>query len=142
MNRCLRDGRGVPDECTRAFRVLLPTMMREIGAVPVAYAVAAQYPQPGGIPAQTLLDLGLRSEREGDYAIATRLLELAVAAPQTTPAIVESALFRLGVLCETATGNPQRALQAYDEVVRRFGVSPFADQARQRAADLRRRIGG
>ncbi len=140
MNRCQRDGR-VPDECHRAFRALLPAMVRDVEPVSVGFAVAAQFPAPGQIDPSLLLDLGLRCERAGEFLLAIRLLEYAVATPGVRADIAESALYRVGVLCETATANPQRALHAYDEMVRRYGISPLADQARERARQLRQRLG-
>lgn len=141
MTRCQRDGR-VPDECHHAFRVLLPAMVREIEAPAVGFVVAAQFPTPGQIDPSLLLDLGLRCERAGEFHLAIRLMDFAVASPGVRPDIVESALYRIGVLSETAVANPQRALQAYDEVVRRFGISPMGDQARERARQLRQRLSG
>lgn len=140
MNRSQKDGR-VSDDCHRAFRTLLPAMVKEIDSAPVGYAVASQFPSPGNIDPRLVLEVALKCERGGEFLLAIRLLEFVAADAKSTPDLVESALFRLGVLCETTTSNPQRALYAYDEVVRRFGLSPMADQAKARAKALRSRLG-
>jgi hypothetical protein len=85
------------------------------------------------------LDLAYRLERNGDFALAMRMFDAVATDPASRPSDVESALLRVGILCETALGNMDRALHSYREVVRRFDMSPMADQARSRLKALEAR---
>lgn len=135
MHRSLRDAQGVKPECQAAFLRLLPRM-REFEPSSVAFCVASLAIKPGVVPVASIADVAYRVERVGEYALAVRLLDAVVQDPASRPADVESALLRIGILCETALANPHRAMAAYQEVVRRFELSPLADQARARAKGM------
>ncbi len=139
MHRSIRDPYGVKPDCQAAFLRLLPKMIREHEPTSIAFCVGTVAATPGLIAPSLVGDLASRLERNGEYAMAVRLFELVIADPASRPADVESALFRIGILCETALGNPIRAHASYLEVVRRFGLSPMADQAKARAKGMESR---
>ncbi len=139
MHRSIRDPYGVKPECQAAFLRLLPKMIKDHEPGSIAFCLAFVASKPGLVPPSLVGDLGSKLERNGEFAMALRLFDLVVADPASRPGDVESALFRIGILCETALGNPQRAHATYLEVVRRFGLSPMADQARARAKGMESR---
>lgn len=136
MHKSLRDPYGVKPECQAAFLRLLPKMVRDMEPGPVGFCVASLSMKPGVIPPTYTLDVAHRLERVGEYALSMRLFDAVVLDPAARPADVESAMFRVGILCETALGNPQRAMASYQELMRRFELSPLADQARARAKGM------
>ena len=71
--------------------------------------------------------------------LSLQLYDLVVRNPQARPDDVESSMLRSAILCETALQNQQRALGTYHEIIRRYGISPTADQARIRAKALEAR---
>ncbi len=135
MHRSLRDPQGPKPDCKAAFLRLLPKM-RDYEPGSVGFCIASLASQPGVVPVAAIADVAHRLERVGEYALAVRLLDAIVQDPASRPADLESALLRIGILCETALANPQRAMAAYHEVARRFDVSPLADQARARAKGM------
>jgi membrane associated rhomboid family serine protease len=137
MFRSIRDPYGVKPECAAMFHRLLPRMMREMDE-PVSIGTCL-LGSPAGVPVQTFMECAHRVEKQGQYAMAVQLFDRALKDPQARQADIESAMFRIAILSETALGNPQRAFATYREIVNRFGVSPMADQARARAADMERR---
>lgn len=132
MHKSIRDPYGVKPECQAAFMALLPKMLRELDAGPVGFCVSTLAMKPGVVPPALTLDAAHRLEKMGEFAISMRLYDVVARDPSSRPSEVESALFRVGILCETALNNPQRAAEAYREVVRRFELSPMADQAQAR----------
>ncbi len=137
MHRSLRDPYGVKPECAATFHRLLPRMMREMDE-PVSIGICI-LGSPGGVPVEVFLQCAHKVEMQGQYAMAVQLFDRAMSHPNARPSEIESALFRIAILSETALGNPQRAFATYQEIVKRFGISPMADQARARAADMARR---
>lgn len=137
MYRSMRDPYGIKPECSQMFHRLLPRMLREMDE-PVSVG-ACILGSPAGVPVTTFLEIAHRVEKQGQYSMAVQLFDHALKSPDVRPQDTESALFRIAILSETALGNPQRAMATYREVVSKFGVSPMADQARARLADMERR---
>lgn len=139
MHRSLRDPYGVKPECQEAFLRLLPAMIRTLEPSSIAFCVGSLAMKPGLVPPSHTLLLAQQLERSGEFAMAMRMYDVVANDPASLPAHVESALYRVGILCETALGNPARAFSAYAEVARRFELSPLADQARARARGMESR---
>lgn len=136
MHKSMRDPYGAKPECQAAFLRLLPKMVRELDPGPIGFCVSSLVMKPGVVLPALTLDVAHKLERCGEYAMSMRLFDAVVQDPASRPSDIESALFRVGILCETALGNPQRALSAYRELARRFEMSPMADQAKARAKGM------
>lgn len=140
MYKSQKDMYGVKPECLASFQRLLPRMLREMeDPLSVGSCIAGLLHKPDAIPLPLVIDCAGRLERHGHYMLAIQLYDHVVRAPAARPADVESAMMRTAILCETALQNHQRALGTYHEIVRRFGVSPAADQARMKAKALEAR---
>ncbi|HZH97986.1 MAG TPA: hypothetical protein VEX38_03370, partial [Fimbriimonadaceae bacterium] len=140
MHRSLRDPFGVKPECFAAFTRLLPKIIEQEPPAPVGFVLGQLAMKPGVIAPSHLLNTAFKVERQGEFSLALRLLDAVLRDPQTSERDMESALFRAAILCETAMNNPQRALITYQEVVRRFPMSPFAEQAKSRGQALAARM--
>jgi hypothetical protein len=96
---------------------------------------------PGSIPVVYLVQMATKLERSGDNLTALRLYEMILADPSTSGQDRESALFRAGMLCESAMGNYARAQICYREIISRFPMGTFAEQARLRLSYVSTRLG-
>jgi len=79
-----------------------------------------------------LADIVARLERVGESSLAVAFLEMVAQHPSATPADLESAIFRVGILCESALNDPHRAWSCYEQVIKHWPMGPFADQAKAR----------
>lgn len=140
MYKSQRDPYGVKPECLASFQRLLPRMLREIeDPASVGGCLTGLGQNLETIPLALIIDCAGRLERHGNYMLALQLYDHVIKSPRARPDDVESAMMRSAILCETALQNHARALGTYHEIVRRFGVSPTADQARQKAKALEAR---
>lgn len=140
MYRSLRDSYGVKPECLASFQRLLPRMLREISdPTSIGTCLMGLSTKPGAIPVNQIADCASRIERHGQYMLSLQLYDQVIKHPQARPDDIESAMLRSAILCETALGNAQRALGTYYEIVRLYGLSPIADQARSRAKAMEAR---
>ncbi|HVL38887.1 MAG TPA: rhomboid family intramembrane serine protease [Fimbriimonadaceae bacterium] len=132
MHRSMRDPQGPKAECREAYFRLLPRIIAELPPQSTGAMLAAMSTTPGAVPARYLLDVAGRLERERDLLTALRLYDAVVRDSASRPEDVEAALFRTALLCEMGLGQRDRAVHTYQEVIRRYPMSPFADQARVR----------
>jgi membrane associated rhomboid family serine protease len=134
MDRCLRDGRMMP-ECESSFRRLLPRIIREEPVQAVGSALSALARTANYIAAEDLLTVSARLELKGEPSFALALLDQALRLPDITPSAYESALFRSAVLYERLR-NLDQARCRYQEVVSKYGISPLGEQAARRLKEL------
>lgn len=134
MHRSLRDPGGPRPECIEAFQRSLPQMVREMDIRQVAHCVASLSMAPGSVAPSALIDMATRLERVHDNAMALRMYEAVERSPNASPADLESAIFRIGMLSESVYQNYGRAAGCYQQVIQRFPMSPFAEQAKARLA--------
>ncbi|MFZ4507134.1 MAG: rhomboid family intramembrane serine protease [Fimbriimonas sp.] len=132
VTRGLRDPGGPKAEAVQAFQRLLPTIVRDEEIRSVGYCVAALSRTPGVISARWMAETASRLEREGEYQNAMHIYESILADPKAQDGDRESALFRIGMLSESAFRNFQRAQDSYQTIIQRYPMSPFASQAKAR----------
>ncbi len=134
MHRSLRDPMGVRPECQAAFVRLLPKMMKEHEVGTIAQCLPFVLATPGAVKPTLVADIAQQMERLSDNTLALRLYETVLADPNSREGDLEVATYRIGILCESAFSNYARAYQCYEEVARRWPMSPFAEQAKVRMA--------
>lgn len=137
--RSVRDPGGVRPNCMDAFVRLLPQIIREQDPGPVAICILTMNLPQGAVKPMYCLDLAARLERTGDHQTALRLYDHVLRDPASHASDLESATFRVGMLSESALGNYQRAMLCYQEILAKYPMGPFADQAKIRLAYVRTR---
>ncbi|HVT11690.1 MAG TPA: rhomboid family intramembrane serine protease [Fimbriimonadaceae bacterium] len=138
--RSMRDIGGVRQNCIDAFVRLLPKIVREQEPGPVAICILTLNLPPGAVKPMYVTELASKLERTGDNVTALRLYDLIVNDPKATPADHEFATFRIGMLCESAMGNYGRAQSCYQEIVTRYPMGAFAEQAKVRLKYVSSRV--
>jgi hypothetical protein len=78
-------------------------------------------------------------ERAQDNVNAMRLYETAYGASDATDDVQETSCFRTGLLCENVLHNADRAASCYHEVLHRWPMGSFAQQAKVRLTALQSR---
>jgi hypothetical protein len=107
-------------------------MLLEYDIRTIAPAVRHLHANGQAFSPRMLSDISTRLERAGESSTAVAFLEMVSQHPASTPADLESAIFRVGILCESALNDPGRAWQCYQQIVSHWPMGPFADQARAR----------
>ena len=136
MDKSLRDPRGPNEACLAAFMKALPKMRREMDPRPLAAPILG-LAHLGHVSARDLISIAGDLERAADGQNALRLYEMAYGAPDATEAEQETACFRCGLLYENTALNPERAIGCYTEVLNRWPMGPFGQQAQTRLNGLR-----
>jgi hypothetical protein len=131
MTQSLREIHGPSDDCRRAFVAALPQMLADYDVRSIAGPARSLHSTHPFDP-RTLMDIGTRLERASDFTGAVSFFELTAQHPAATSADLESAIFRVGMLSESALNDPRRAWQCYQEVISHWPMGPFAEQARTR----------
>jgi len=134
MYKSLRDPGGPKEECKQAFFQSLPRMMAEQEIGPIATCVAALNMPPGTVKSTVIIDCASRLERAGDNMMAMRFYEAVLKDPNAPAGDQEAAMFRGGMISEAVFKRFDSAKVAYSEVIRRWPMSPFAEQAKTRLA--------
>jgi len=132
MHKSLSQAGGVKPECQETFLRSIPKMMQEQEIGPIAYCVGALAQAPGVVHSRILIETASRLERVGDNLTAMRMYDLILKDPAASEGDQEAATFRVGLLAESAFSNYHQAMAAYQEVIRRWPMSPFAEQAAAR----------
>ncbi|HTQ11053.1 MAG TPA: rhomboid family intramembrane serine protease [Fimbriimonadaceae bacterium] len=138
--RSMRDPAGVRQNCIDAFVRLFPKIVREEEPGPVAVCLLSLNLPSNAVPSRYVGELAGRLERSGDNVTALRLYDLILADPSAAPADAESAIFRVAMLSESAMGNYARAQICYREILAKYPMGPFAEQARTRLDYVTRRL--
>jgi membrane associated rhomboid family serine protease len=138
--RSMRDPGGIRPNCAEAFHRLLPQIIREQDPGPVAVCILTMNSAPGAVRAVYIADLAARLERSGDNTTAIRLYNHILSDSTARLDDIESATFRVGMLSESAFGNFGRAQTCYKDILHRFPMGPFAEQARVRLAYVSTRV--
>jgi membrane associated rhomboid family serine protease len=131
MTQSLREIHDPSDDCHRAFVAALPQMLADYDVRSIAGPVRSLHSTHPFDP-RTLMIIGTRLERASDFTGAVSFFELTAQQPAATSADLESAIFRVGMLSESALNDPRRAWQCYQEVISHWPMGPFAEQARTR----------
>lgn len=138
MTKSLRDPQGPNQACVNAFFKALPKMRREMDPRVLAAPIVGL--APGGlVKAREMVSFAGDLERAQDNVNAMRLYEMAYGAADATEAEQETACFRCGLICENVVHNRERAVDCYAEVVHRWPMGPFAQQAQTRLNGIRGR---
>lgn len=132
--RSLRDPGGPRPDCIAAFQTHLQRIMAEQPPGPVAYCLLSLNLPPATVRPIYLCDLATKVEKLGDFQTAMRMYEAVQRNPMSNAGDHESALFRIGMLCESAFANYGRAQICYQEIVSKYGMGPFAEPAKARLA--------
>lgn len=140
MSRSLRDGKVSP-ECQQSFLRLLPQILQHEPVQATGWALSSLMMTPGIIKPALALDIGKRLENAGDCVTALRLYEAILRDPAADEVDREASLFRLAFVCETALNNNPRAATAYQEIITKYPMSPFAGQALMRLQAMQRATG-
>jgi len=138
MDKSLREPRGPNQECVDAFFKHLPKMRREMDARTLAKPIAG-LAFHGLVKAKEMVSLAGDLERAADNVNAMRLYETAYGSPDATEDVQETACFRTGLLCENVLHDLDRAKSCYAEVLHRWPMGSFADQAKLRMAGIQNR---
>ena len=138
MHRSLRDPYGVKPECFAAFQRLLPQIVEREDLISLGGVLSGVCSIPDIVPPAILLKTSFALERQGEFTLALRLLDGVITNQRSTQADLEAAMMRSAILCETALGNKHRAWETYQEIMSRYPMSPMADQARLRLAQMAR----
>jgi membrane associated rhomboid family serine protease len=142
MYKSLREPGGPKPECSEAFFKYLPRLVQqqEIGAI--ATCVSALNMPPGTVKSNIVLDCAARLERANDNLSAIRMYEAVLKDPKAPDADLEAAMFRGGLLSEAAFQRFDSAKVAYSELLRRWPMGTFSDQARARLTYVELRLAG
>ena len=135
MDKSLRDPKGPNQACVDAFFKLMPRMRKEMDPRTLAAPFVALSGQ-GLVKAREMVSLAGDLERATDNVNALRLYETAYGAADATEAEQETACFRTGLLCENVMHAPDRAAACYGEVLHRWPMGPFAQQAKVRLTGI------
>lgn len=133
MDQSLRRAGGVTQECSDAFFSAYPKMLKEIdlrSIAPVMIGLSQGYRDL--VKPKELVDLATRLEVMGEKGAACQLYEIAIRDPRTADSDLESATYRIGLISDTVFHNADRAVWCYQQVLTRWPMGPFADQARAR----------
>ncbi len=140
MYKSLREPGGPKPECRDAFLKSLPRLLQEQEIGPVATCLASLNMPFGTISTRYLMDCAGRLEKANDSLSAIRMYEAILKDPNAPQADQEAAMFRGALLSEAAFQRFDSAQVAYKELLRRWPMSPFADQARTRLAYVETRL--
>lgn len=140
MYKSLREPGGPKPECREAFLKSLPRLLQEQEIGPVATCLASLNMPFGTISTRYLMDCAGRLEKANDSLSAIRMYEAILKDPNAPQADQEAAMFRGALLSEAAFQRFDSAQIAYKELLRRWPMSPFADQARTRLAYVETRL--
>jgi membrane associated rhomboid family serine protease len=132
MTQSLREPGGPRDDCTKAFEAALPGLVVDYDIRTIAPTVRHLHSNGHLFAPRVLADIATRLERAGEHSGAVSFFEMVAQHPKATPADLESAIFRVRMLCESALNDPGRAWQCYQQIVSHWPMGPFADQARAR----------
>jgi membrane associated rhomboid family serine protease len=140
MYKSLREPGGPKPECREAFFKHLPRLLanQEIG--PIAHCISGLNVPPGSVKSSVVMDCATRLERGHDNLSAVRMYEAVLKDPNADQGDQEAAMFRGGLLSEAAFQRFDAAQLAYRELLRRWPMSHFADQARTRLAYVEGRL--
>lgn len=134
MYKSLNDPGGPKPECREVFFKYLPRMIAEQEIGPIATCISALNMPPGTVKSNIIMDCASRLERAGDNMMAMRFYEAVLKDPNSPPGDQEAAMFRGGMIAEAVFKRYDSAKIAYSEVIRRWPMSPFAEQAKTRLA--------
>lgn len=138
MDKSLREPRGPNQECVDAFFKHLPKMRREMDPRTLAKPIQG-LAFHGLVKAKEMVALAGDLERAADNVNAMRLYETAYGMPDATDEVQETACFRTGLLCENVMNDLERAKSCYTEVLQRWPMGSFADQAKVRLTGIQNR---
>ncbi len=139
MDKSLREARGPNQACVDAFFKALPKMRREMDPRALAAPLVALSGQ-GLVKAREMVSIAGDLERAADNANAMRLYEIAYGAADSTEAEQETACFRCGLISENIVHNRERAAACYSEVLHRWPMGPFAQQATVRLTAIQGKV--
>lgn len=138
MDKSLRDPQGPSQDCVDAFFKQLPRMRREMDVRVLANPMLGLSSR-GLVKAREMVSLAGDLERAADNVSAIQLYETAYGAPDATEAEQETACFRFGLISENVLHDRERASACYAEVLHRWPMGPFAQQAQTRLAAIQGR---
>ncbi len=139
IEKTKRDGKNLDQKTIESFYRLLPQMMRTESIQSVGYALTAVFEQTGRVDAKLAFDMAMRLESVKDYELSLRFYQYILHNSETTHQDMESALYRYALILETQYNDIFRAREAYMELIKRFPLSPFSDQAKSRLNNLKTR---
>ena len=134
MYKSLSEPGGPAPECREAFFKFLPRMVQQQEIGPIAHCIASLNMPAGTVKSNIVLDCAARLERGHDDRTALRMYEAILKDPNAAQGDMEAAMFRGGLLSEAVYQRYDSAQVAYKELIRRWPMSPFADQAKTRLA--------
>lgn len=137
MAKSLREPGGPKPACRQMFFANLDRMACGQPPEPVASVLGGFTSSPGEVPPRPALQLAMRLESGPAPQLAIQLYEIVLRGGRASEQDLVLALMRGGILCENRLGNVPRAMAAYQEVLRRDPMGPFAAQARHRLDSLR-----
>ncbi len=132
MDQSLRSVQGPGQEVVDAYFKLLPRMLKELDILPVASSLLNLMRFPGMVRSRELLEAAARVERAGEPTLAMSLYEATLQSSGVSASDLEIATFRIAVLCDGPLKNPARSAQCYQEIITKWPMGPFADQAKAR----------
>ncbi|RYG24722.1 rhomboid family intramembrane serine protease [bacterium] len=138
MDKSLRESQGPNQACVDAFFKHLPKMRREMDPRVLAAPIMG-LSHKGLVKAREMVSLAGDLERTSDNVNAMRLYEVAYGLPDATDDVQETSCFRTGLLCENVLHNADRAASCYHEVLHRWPMGSFAQQAKVRLTALQSR---
>ena len=138
MDKSLRESQGPNQACVDAFFKHLPQMRREHDPRVLASPIMGLSVK-GLVKAREMVSLAGDLERAQDNVNAMRLYETAYGAADATDDVQETSCFRTGLLCENVLHNADRAASCYHEVLHRWPMGSFAQQAKVRLTALQSR---
>lgn len=139
IERTKRDGKKLDQKAIDSFYRLLPQMVRTEPIASVGYALMSVFEQTGRIDTKLASDMAMRLESAKNYELSLRFYQYILYNPQTTPQGMEPALYRYALILETKYNDIFRAREAYTELIKRFPLSLFSDQAKSRLNNLKTR---
>jgi membrane associated rhomboid family serine protease len=138
MDKSLREAHGPNQECVDAFFRHLPKMRREMDARVLGNPILG-LAHKGLVKAREMVSIAGDLERAADNQNALRIYEAAYGAPDATEDEQETACFRCGLLYENVMHNLGRASACYAEVLQRWPMGSFAQQAKVRMTGIQGR---
>lgn len=140
MYKSLREPGPPKPECQEAFFKYLPRMLQQQDIGPIAHCVSSLNMPPGTVKSSIVMDCAARLERANDNLSAIRMYEAVLKDAGASQGDQEAAMFRGGLLSEAVFQRYDSAKAAYSELIRRWPMSPFADQAKTRLAYVETRL--
>lgn len=134
MYKSLHGQGGVSQTCMEAFKRRLPAILEQQPPESVAGVLAALNSGKDLIDSKYQIFVGSLLEKKQENRLAVETYEAVRRDGDADPDDVEAALFRLGVVYEKALSNPYEAGKYYKELIDRFPMGVFAEQARARLA--------